>query len=201
MMVNATRKTEQRSPSISSKRDSEYRHLLSPSVAPSRTESIRSFATNSELGDQDAIAPLPAAGKQRALSEPNVKRPYRGYPSEDDYIKAFTEFLMEKQYYETDTQLTGFYGKETMDDYIKKGGHGPFSKSRADRKREKERRKRDAVGTTLENVTEVEEERAKTEGNVDGTLRTVDGEVREAPRGLRKMGKIGRVFTRRGTVA
>jgi hypothetical protein len=135
------------------------------------------------------------------MSEPNVKRPYRGYPSEDDYIKAFTEFLMEKEYFETDKQITGFYGKKTMDDYIRQGGHGVFNKSSAERKREKERSKRQAVGATLEDVTEGEEERARTEEDVDGTIETVNGDVREAPRGLKKVSKIRRVFTRRGTIA
>lgn len=128
------------------------------------------------------------------MSEPMVRRPYKGYPSEDDYIKAFTEFLMEKQYFETDMQLRGFYGTETMEDYLKKNGY----KSKAERKREKERKKRLAAGATLEDVAEAEEERAKTQQDVDGMIQEVDA---ERPRGLRKMSKIGRVFTRRGTVA
>lgn len=122
---------------------------------------------------------------------------------------------MEKEYFETDTQITGFYGKKTMEDYIRQGGHGVFDKSRAERKREKERgkrekerrkrekerRKRKAVGATLEDVTEAEEERARAGEDVDETIATVNGDVREAPRGLKKVSKIRRVFTRRGTVA
>jgi len=205
--ADTTRKAQQRSPSTSSKQDSDYRHLLAPSAAPSRAESIRSFAVETERGedDVDAITALPprgAAAKPRSQSEPNVQRPFRGYASEDEYIKAFTEFLREKQYFESDQQLTGFYGKDTLDDYIKRGGNGPFAKSKAERKRDKERRRKEAMGATLEDVTEAEEERARTTEDVDATIPSNTGDSREAPRGLRRMSKgLGRVFTRRGTVA
>jgi hypothetical protein len=205
--ANAGRRTQQCTAATTSKTDSDYRHLLSPSAAPSRAESIRSFAVETERGDDDdAITPAPPRGapppRPRSHSEPNVKRPYRGYASEDDYIKAFTEFLREKQYFESDQQLTGFYGKDTLDDIAKRGGHGPFSKSKADRKRDKERRRKEAMGATLEDVTEAEEERAHTVEDVDGTIPSASGGSGGPPKGLRRMSKgLGRVFTRRGTVA
>jgi hypothetical protein len=210
MMVSSARKVAERSPFISAKQDSDYRHLLAPSaapsVAPSRATSIRSFAVVDAQAqaqgldaDADAITPAPA-GKARSLSEPNVQRRYRGYANEDEYIKAFTEFLMEKQYFETDHQLSGFYGKETMDDYLQKSGY----KSRADRKREKAEKKRRpsaAAGATLEDVLEGEEDEARRVEDVDGTIREVNAEDGvQASRGLRRMSRIGRVFSRRGTV-
>jgi len=203
--ANAGRKTQQRPASTTSKQDSDHRHLLSPSAAPSRAESIRSFGASTSRGDDDiSIRPAPPRGAPppRSLSEPNVARAYRGYASEDEYIAAFAAFLREKQYFESDQQLTGFYGKETLDDYVKRGGVGPFAKNKAERKREKERRRKEAMGATLEDVTEAEEERAHAVDDVDATIPSATGGSGASPRGLRRMSKgLSRVFTRRGTVA
>jgi hypothetical protein len=44
-----------------------------------------------------------------------MKNPYQGYESEGAYIAAFKGFLKEKEYFETDMQLMGFYGTKTME--------------------------------------------------------------------------------------
>jgi len=207
----AARKAQQRPASTTSKQDSDHRHLLSPSAAPSRAESIRSFGASTS-GDADAAdsnsastaPPLPrgSAGPPRSQSAPAAARPYRGYASEDEYIAAFAAFLREKQYFESEQQLTGFYGAETLADYAARGGQGPFAKSKAQRVREKERRRKEAVGATLDDVAEAEEERARGGEDVDATVPEARAGGRGAPSGLRRMGMgFGRVFTRRGTVA
>jgi len=203
----AARKAQQRPASTTSKQDSDHRYLLSPSAAPSRASSIRSFGASTSRDDSDSAStapPLPrgSAAPPRSQSAPAVARPYRGYASEDEYIAAFAAFLREKQYFESEQQLTGFYGAETLADYAARGGQGPFAKSKAQRVREKERRRKEAVGATLDDVAEAEEERARGAEDVDATVPEARAGSGRAPRGLRRMGMgFGRVFTRRGTVA
>jgi len=199
MTADAVRGHEQvTTASTSSFQHSENRPLLAASTAPSRAESIRSFVTDNE-SQIDRITPVPSGQKNRSLSAPAIpvhKRPYRGYESEEAYLAAFTEFLKEKEYFETDMQLTGFYGRKTMADYLKEpGGFRVQSKKERVRDREKQRLKGAA---RLPELTEGDEEGGRV-GEVDGVL---EGEAEGRPSGLRKMSKsFARVFTRRGTVA
>jgi hypothetical protein len=132
------------------------------------------------------------------MSEPSIpvrKRPYRGYESEEAYLAAFTEFLKEKEYFESDMQLTGFYGTKTMADYLKEPG-GVRAQSKKERKREREKQRLKGA-SRLPELTEGDEEGGKV-GEEDGVLE--DGEEGR-PRGLRRMSKgFTRVFMRRGTV-
>lgn len=133
------------------------------------------------------------------MSEPAIpvmKKPYRGYESEDAYLAAFKEFLEEKEYFVTDMQLTGFYGTKTMADYLKEPG-GCRTQSKKERRREREKQRLKGAAR-LPELAEGDEERA-TVGEENGVL---EGGEEGRPRGLRKMSKgFSRVFTRRRTVA
>jgi hypothetical protein len=130
-----------RAPSL----ESDRRHLTAPSVAPSvatsRATSIKSvkFADESSKETRE-IGPAPHDPQANPSSNPNIPQPYRGYPSREAYLAAFLEFAREKQYYEPDQQLIGFYGTKTMEDRLKEAT-GHRSKSKADRKADKARRK------------------------------------------------------------
>lgn len=198
-MAGAARRQEQLTTAAkSSTPHSENRPLLVASVAPSRAESIRSFVTDKE-SQIDRIAPLPSGQRDRSQSEPAIpvmKKPYRGYESEDAYLAAFEEFLKEKEYFVTDMQLTGFYGKKTMEDYLKEPG-GCRTRCKKERKREREKQRLRGAAR-LPELTEGDEEMGRV-GEEDGVL---EGEDEGRPTGLRKMSKgFSRVFMRRGTVA
>ncbi|OAP60314.1 hypothetical protein AYL99_05316 [Fonsecaea erecta] len=47
---------------------------------------------------------------------------YRGFPSEQAYLDALKEWAQSKMYYESDEQLQGFYGTNTLDDILSKQG-------------------------------------------------------------------------------
>jgi hypothetical protein len=47
---------------------------------------------------------------------------YRGFPSEQAYLDALKAWAQSKMYYETGDQMSGFYGKETVDDVLHKQG-------------------------------------------------------------------------------
>jgi len=91
------------------------------------------------------------------------------------------EFVKENEYFETVTQLTGFYGTKTMEDY---------SKEQPRREREKNQRLKEA--NRLPNLAEGEEKN-ETVGEKDVVFE--NGEEGRL-RGLRKLWKCFREFTR-----
>lgn len=46
-----------------------------------------------------------------------ARRPYKGFPSEEEYLEALREWAEEKKYVSNDAMLTGFYGLTTMKEY------------------------------------------------------------------------------------
>ena len=79
-------------------------------------------------------------------------------------MKSLLAFLEEKQYFESDYQLIGFYGTKTAEDYLKQPG-GVRTKSREQRWAEKERRKSEQLAR-LPDVAEDEAERTVNMGDV-----------------------------------
>lgn len=195
--VGATSRQEQLPSSPLSMPQSENRHLLAPSAVPSRAESVQSFTMDNE-SEVDRFEPMPAGQKGRSLSEPAIpvkKKGYRGYESEDAYIAAFKEFLTEKEYFEHDKQLRGFYGSKTMEDYIKESG-GWRTKSKEQRRKERDKQRLKGANR-LPEVVEGEEESERV-GEEDDVL---EGGEEGRPKGLRKMSMgFSRVFTRRRTI-
>jgi hypothetical protein len=100
--------------------ETERRHLLSPSVAPSESASM--VYTPSEYdGDRTprAASPAPTA-RRETLADPTAvaqPRPYRGFPSEEAYLDALREWAESKKYIYHETALNGFYGHTTMAEY------------------------------------------------------------------------------------
>ncbi|KAF2092938.1 hypothetical protein NA57DRAFT_62040 [Rhizodiscina lignyota] len=127
--------------------DSDTRHLLAPSqpasiMGTSRPPSIMTQDDNIPVKDsgitssEDAIK----AARQRAQSVPELDRPYRGFPSRDEYYEALAEFAKEKQFFTAEQQLNGFYGTKTMQEYLNEKG-GSKTMSRKEKKAQKERRR------------------------------------------------------------
>eukprot|EP00918_Siedleckia_nematoides_P005419 GHVU01011948.1.p1 GENE.GHVU01011948.1~~GHVU01011948.1.p1 ORF type:complete len:169 (-),score=22.48 GHVU01011948.1:323-829(-) len=118
--------------------ETDRRHLLSDSSAPSpstsRATSIIDYAGD---GDRTPRASSPAfststtttqraripAGHTRhaSLADPAPPQPYRGFPSEEHYMAALREWAESKKYLQQDqTQLIGFYGDKTLQEYADK---------------------------------------------------------------------------------
>jgi hypothetical protein len=167
--------------------ESDRRHLLAPSIAPSvatsRAPSIKSVKFAGESSNENGkVINISDESEGSSSSDSNVPRPYRGFPSQEAYLAALLEFGREKQYFETEQRLIGFYGTKTVEDRLREGG-GHRSKSKAARKAEKERRKSEQ----LSKMPAIDE---------DG------GEVREntaAPTG--RWNRLSRVLSRRASVA
>ncbi|QDS70838.1 hypothetical protein FKW77_005140 [Venturia effusa] len=66
--------------------------------------------------------------------------PYRGFPSKAAYLQALRQFADSKMYFETDSQLVGFYGTKTTEEILEEEG-GWRSKTKAQRQAEKDRKK------------------------------------------------------------
>jgi hypothetical protein len=61
---------------------------------------------------------------------------YRGFPSEQAYLDALKVWAQSKMFYEADEQLSGFYGKSTVDDILgKQGTTRGMTKSTRDQRR------------------------------------------------------------------
>jgi hypothetical protein len=191
---------------------SETRHLLSLSRPPSvlaHDDDASSLAAASETSRaQDFACATSAPTKStvepnipRSHSEPQTpsqgpdavspvlrSRGFRGYESEDAYLAALIEFCNEKGYFETDTQITGFYGKKTVQDYVVEGS-GWRAESREERRRRKEAKAQRR--STLRSIGEIARERDP--GGVERSEN--EGMGRRLSRGLNA------VLRRRGTVA
>lgn len=103
--------------------ETDRRHLLSQSVAPSETSSIID-------GDRTPRAHSPAPSSQLteyerrdtiAESTP-TRRPYKGFPSEEEYLEALRAWAESKKYLQFDRTLVGFYGATTMQEYASRPG-------------------------------------------------------------------------------
>ena len=75
-------------------------------------------------------------------------RRYKGFPSEQAYLEALKEWAQSKMFYEAEDQLSGFYGKKTVDDILSKQGC-----VRGVKKNTREQR-RATVAPRLDTVTE-----------------------------------------------
>ncbi|KAF2772265.1 hypothetical protein EJ03DRAFT_324692 [Teratosphaeria nubilosa] len=108
--------------------ETERRHLLAESLAPSEPASMvdgdRTPRAHSPApSEQTERFRIPAAGQQYdrrgTIANPTTEpRPYRGFPSEAHYLAALHAWANNKKYLEpTDTTLYGFYGERTMEEY------------------------------------------------------------------------------------
>ena len=110
--------------------ETDRRHLLSGSVAPSAAASI---ITDSEDGDGDrtprAHSPAPStqaadsrfrspAGQRRDTIADPTPQPYRGFPSEAHYLAALNAWADEQKYIRpVGTELVGFFGHTSLQEY------------------------------------------------------------------------------------
>ena len=128
--------------------ETDRRHLLAESVAPSETSSVIDFAD----GDRTPRAQSPSrAGLQRreTIAEATpVRRPYRGFASEEEYLAALKEWAEEKKYVQHPTMLTGFFGPTTLQELASRPGvEIGLKKKWKERKARKEERKAERRST------------------------------------------------------
>ena len=110
---------------------------------------------------------------------------YRGFPSEEAYLDALKAWAHSKMFYETDDQLTGFYGHKTVDDVLHK--QGTF---RGAKKSKRRATVAPQLDTVVENNSSASALSRHSSANVDAA------NASEENRGS----KLKRVFTRRKTV-
>lgn len=132
--------------------ETDRRHLLAESVAPSETSSIIDFGD----GDRTPRAQSPAQASQsyslerrETIAEATpVRRPYRGFPSEEEYLAALRAWAEEKKYIQHDTMLTGFFGNTTMQELASRPGvEIGLKKKWKERKAKKEEKKAERRNT------------------------------------------------------
>lgn len=154
--------------------ESERRHLLADSVAPSESASIITDITGGD-GDRTPRARSPASSvrhveadtrskipanqqpypRRDTMADPSsVPAPYRGFPSEAQYLAALNQWAESKKYIETtDTALIGFYGATTMEEYASRPtqdlGIKKKWRARKEAKRAKQEDKSGARRTTV----------------------------------------------------
>ncbi|KAK0938730.1 hypothetical protein LTR29_009698 [Friedmanniomyces endolithicus] len=117
--------------------ETDRRHLLADSVAPSRAAS---FVTNDGDRTPRAHSPVPsdpstpfripaaaAAGthphpRRDTIADPTpAPQPYRGFPSEAHYLAALHAWADQQRYVDPGkTTLYGFYGHQSLQDYASK---------------------------------------------------------------------------------
>jgi len=108
--------------------ETDRRHLLSDSIAPSAATSVIDLSD----GEQTPRAHSPANSSRTAhganvgqdsrrgtIADPSTQqRPYRGFPSEAAYLAALHDWAESKKYIQTgEGALYGFYGDTTMEEY------------------------------------------------------------------------------------
>lgn len=145
--------------------ESDRRHLLAGSNAPSvttsrapsyiETDGDRTPRAGSPAPSSVVERPrIPAHTRHQSIAEPTTEptpRPYRGFPSEEHYLAALREWAESKKYLQsTETQLVGFYGPKTLQEYAdqpKMEGLGLRKKwkARKEQKLENKRRASSAV--------------------------------------------------------
>ncbi|KAJ9606538.1 hypothetical protein H2200_008546 [Cladophialophora chaetospira] len=140
----------------------------------------------------DPIQPSRPASVFSAQSIDTVvaDRRYKGFPSEEAYLQALKEWAQSKMYYEAEDQLSGFYGKKTVDDILTKQG------SVRGTKRNTREQRRATVAPQLDTVTEHNGSAAALSRHSSANV-AVDTAV-APPEGAGS--KLKRVFTRRKTV-
>ncbi|PIA99047.1 hypothetical protein CB0940_03345 [Cercospora beticola] len=93
----------------------------SPRHPRSSTETERTLIADEE---QHPASSSRAASPARTLVDTSTPTPYRGFPSQAEYLAALREWAEEKRYLQpSTTTLTGYYGKETLQAYANKPRH------------------------------------------------------------------------------
>jgi hypothetical protein len=88
--------------------ETDHRHLLADSVAASS-------AASTVGGDITPRAYSPSTTPRvHSIAEP---QPYRGFPSEAAYLDALRAWAEEKKYLRCDTELKGWFGTTTTEEY------------------------------------------------------------------------------------
>jgi hypothetical protein len=120
--------------------ESDRQHLLADTILPPPHSSAASFVSVATITDhKERNASLSSSTTEVPdTASIAVQTPYRGFPSEADYLAALRAWAKEKEYVQFDTALIGFYGRKTQEDYLSQPGLGLRKKAKA-RKEEKHR--------------------------------------------------------------
>ena len=122
--------------------ESDRQHLLANTILPPPHSSAASFVTVETITDHKEADASPSQSTTEipdtaSIAAP-IQTPYRGFPSEADYLAALRAWAKEKEYVQFDTALIGWYGQKTKEHYLSQPGLGLRKKAKA-RKEEKRR--------------------------------------------------------------
>jgi hypothetical protein len=122
--------------------ESDRQHLLADTSLPPPHSSAASFVSVETIIDhQERDVPLSPSTTEISDTASTIaptQTPYRGFPSEADYLAALRAWAQEKEYVQFDTALIGWYGQKTKEHYLSQPGLGLRKKAKA-RKEEKRR--------------------------------------------------------------
>ncbi|KAK4504926.1 hypothetical protein PRZ48_002889 [Zasmidium cellare] len=133
--LQPTTTTNQQTPRPSTETDRQ--HLLKPTSFYSPSSETTPRAST------DTLQP-----RRGTLADPTTitQHPYRGFPSEAAYLAAFNEWAESKRYVQPDTNLVGFYGETTMQEYAARPRQEfGLSKRWRERKAKREARRASAI--------------------------------------------------------
>jgi len=110
-------------------------------------------------------SPAPASTRTSSIAsaETLVSPEYRGFASKDAYLEALRVWVEEQMHFQADVQMTGFYGKTTMEEYKSRPG------LREDRRARKEAERRQTLAKTPTRVDEESQENPQEDVKVKKT--------------------------------
>ncbi|KAJ4509344.1 hypothetical protein HRR83_006340 [Exophiala dermatitidis] len=142
--------------------------------------------TNSQARDNDQTprpSRPPSVFSAASMDTLVADTSYRGFPSREAYLRAFTEWANSQKYYTGDEQLRGFYGTRTLENYLNRPDTGRADASASDMLRR----------ATVARVPTV------TESNTTSAIQAPEpAYTKDEPA---KANRLRRVFSRRKTVA
>ena len=138
--ITSTLKAQSQLPNMSF--ESDCQHLLADTILPPPHSSATSFVSVAAITDHKEPDASPSQSTAEIPDTPSVavpmQTPYRGFPSEADYLAALRAWAQEKEYIQLDTALIGWYGQKTQEYYLSQPGLGLRKKAKA-QKEEKHR--------------------------------------------------------------
>lgn len=153
-----------------------YSNATTPRASFDTTRRATISSISPDANSIDSIASGPPPGP----------KPFRGFPSEEAYLKALKDWVEEKSFIHLDTSLQGWYGTKTQEYYLNQpdGGSGLRTMLREKREAKKQRR------ATVANINETPNEAD------DGAIQQEGSSSKRRFSWVRRNSKLDRVTTR-----
>lgn len=124
-------------------------HQLHQHTNPSQT-TLKAPSTHQQSShDRDDETSSLASTLVDAVQQEENPKPYKGFPSEQAYLRALNEWADSKRYIQPDAGLVGFYGTTTMEQYASRPKvELGITRRWKERKAKKEERRRSGAAAT-----------------------------------------------------